>query len=1325
MSKSVGQWIGSIVGTVIGAFVGYPMLGMAIGGLIGGVIDPPKGPSVTGPRLSDLSVQTASYGMPIPRVHGTVALHGNIIWVENNQLKEVESKEEQGGKGGGGGAEVTSYKYYATFAVGLCLGPIAGVRRIWMGSKLIFDAGDSSIDARIMSMEQMAGWAVNSVTAPKTIVDSVVGENFSVYLGTDTQEPDARMQATLGIANTPAYRGLAYIVFKDWPLKDYGNSLLGCQVKVEIVSDGTAGGPSLLWNRGTYGTLGTAGLWNPAINSDSSWVVGGTTTHTPIGWTGGIGGSTYGPYGMTVEEGLITCYRSFWLSSTNTEYRWKFQIDYNGNLVYKGYTVISNSDSALLSSCYGYIGMLGNAPVRFIATGGLGDSAYGYIVIPGGPTLYKSGSSVDEVIGAACEPYGNRLFILGIVNSVRSISIYNRDGQLESVQPTTILDGFAVGNIYLPCIQGTPYVFSAEYDYLWYSSSYEGSISYWKVNSDGTLTHEHDFSASWWGVGAYHSFVAKDGIGYMVDNNGGCAMFQRMGPLTASTPTLAEVVEKECLLSGILTVADLNTADLTDTIRGYTVANSSSIRSALEPLQAAWPFDVIQNGYQIKFIRRGKTSIATISEAELGAVAFGDTPAIKITHSREMDTQLPRKITVKYLDPIREYDIGAGIGAERLNTDAVNEVQIDLPVVLVAEEAARVEEVLLYMNWLERHDISFVLPPTYQNLEPADVVTINTSNLTYNLRLTSINYLPDGRLECTAKFNNAAIYVSTAVGETPLSLGQTLVYPGGSFCQLIDIPCVDSSIMNTAGFIGAVTGYSDGWPGSYLFKTEDNGQTWEVVQGFQNPGDSMGSATNTISSGPTHIMDMSNTLNVRMYSGTLSSVTEITLLNGSNHFAYGAADRWEIIAAQYCTLETDGTYTLSGLLRGRFGTEQYMSTHSANDAIIMLNKQRIQFIAASISSINMSKTYRNVTRGKNIDTTSDILFTYKGVNLECLPPCDIIGYINTTNDWVISWTPRSRTPVEPFSGLATPLGETTQSYELEIWNETFTVLKRTITGLSTPTTTYTSAMQVTDFSANKHVIGVKVYQLSAIMGRGYAGTILLDKFNNNDMYWKDVSLYLRLGTDSQYIDFKGNTVATTGLTFPTSDPWGTSLGSLYSSGGSGIYLGINSATPVNFGYADFTIDFWINLDVNPTPGTYPWIFSTGAVNSLQGLYCVATGPSTSWGGIATIGVYMTSQITNGAVNVSTSIIRSAGWKYIEYNRKGTQTRLFVNGILESLYTTDTVKNLPGGFVSLFSSSATGALSSTDKANIRDFRITKNVARHLTNYIPPTLPSPIS
>ncbi|MBK7179623.1 MAG: hypothetical protein IPH82_21000 [Chloroflexi bacterium] len=95
---SVGQAAGGVIGAIAGSFIGYPFLGAQLGMMVGGAISPQKGKSTAGPRLNDLSVQTSTYGAVIPRVYGTVAINGNIFWLENNKLLETVRKKKSGGK---------------------------------------------------------------------------------------------------------------------------------------------------------------------------------------------------------------------------------------------------------------------------------------------------------------------------------------------------------------------------------------------------------------------------------------------------------------------------------------------------------------------------------------------------------------------------------------------------------------------------------------------------------------------------------------------------------------------------------------------------------------------------------------------------------------------------------------------------------------------------------------------------------------------------------------------------------------------------------------------------------------------------------------------------------------------------------------------------------------------------------------------------------------------------------------------------------------------------------------------------------------------------
>ena len=221
--SSGGQILGGVVGAAAGFLIGGPtgaLYGAQLGLMAGGYLDPPKGPTINGPRLDDLTVQTSTYGAVIPRAYGTVTVTGNVFWLEGNQLKETVTKKKSGGKGGGGKTTTKTYTYSATFAVGLCRGPIAGVRRIWIGPDLFYDAGSND---------------------PDTIVASnAASSTFRVHLGTDTQLADPRIQGDLGVDNTPAWRGLAYLVFDDLQLARYGNSLIGAQIKAEVMTLGAS-----------------------------------------------------------------------------------------------------------------------------------------------------------------------------------------------------------------------------------------------------------------------------------------------------------------------------------------------------------------------------------------------------------------------------------------------------------------------------------------------------------------------------------------------------------------------------------------------------------------------------------------------------------------------------------------------------------------------------------------------------------------------------------------------------------------------------------------------------------------------------------------------------------------------------------------------------------------------------------------------------------------------------------------------------------------------------------------------------------------------------
>lgn len=1223
--SSTGQAVGMVVGGVVGSLVPGvgTMLGASIGGAIGGYIDPPKGPKGRPPSASDLAVQTATYGAPLSDGYGTYGTLGNIFWVEGNTLRAEEHKAE-GGKGGGQTGPST-YDIYGTFAVGFGEGEIDGYGRIWFGSKLVCDFRSSNVGTIIATTEN--------------------GGSITLYTGSASQLPDPRIQADMGAANTPAYRGLHYILVSDWPMADYGNSLMGLQVKAEIVRTATFD----QYARRVY-------IPDDLIPKTNSF---------PGGYS-----DEYGFYNPRIESGIFKCDKSN--TATGYEYAYTFAIDFEGNF-------LAQSTGAVETGQFGYIGQVVAGAVVY--TGGF----TGAFTVGGAAFKLKTSDQNNTCHGMAVGGDG-RIYAFERLAGAWLFNIYDgADLSLISSQNNSVHQ-HGDNHVSNPSIPGTDATFCVEPDGLHFWIARQGGtvadINVGTISAAGLPAIDHTFTETFLGVGGLYSCIAaENGLCYGVNNSGGFYVFDRNLIINTPTVPLADIISARCLKTGLLTAPDIDVSEITQEVRGYKVPAIAAVRSSLEPLQAAWPFDVIPHGYQLKFVPRGGASVATIDSGELGCVAGNSEHAVQITASREMDTQLPREVQVTYLDVGREYDPNTGPGAKRWNTDAVNVESLELAIVMSATEAAQAEEVLLYMRWLERHDVSFVLPPTRANLEPADVITITSPTATYELRLTAINYLPDGRLECAAKFNNAAVYTSTAVAQEGLSTGQVLTFPGASISALMDIPCIDSDIMDRPGILAALCGYSASWPGGTLFRSDDSGQSWNGVQGFMPPGVVMGLATDTIGAGSTHVIDKSSRLNVRFFNDGPSSVSESVMLSGGNHFAYGAHGRWEIIAAQTCTDETDGTVTLGGgMLRGRFGTEQYMTAHAVGDSVVLLDPAAVRFVGLNTTAINLEKPWRAVTNGRALDTVADNSLAYSGVNLKPLSPCYINGSKSTSGDWTINWTRRSRTGVEPFSGVNAPLGEASEAYEVEIYADSnYSTVLRTISGLSSASAGYTNAQQVSDFGVVQKYLYIKVYQLSATIGRGYPAAVVvgpthlinlksLIHFDEDSGYLPYRKLALHCdGTNGSttLTDIHGKTVTANGNAQISTAQYPPLTGKTSSAylDGAGDYFSVPDSDDWDFGSGDFTVRAIVMITgwASNNAGEYQSCIVSQDLNTSRSFTFNLIGTASSFTTLSFTGF---SDNSTGYTQVTAAFSFSLNTQYlIEVSRVGNVLYLFVNGTL--------------------------------------------------------------
>lgn len=481
---------------------------------------------------------------------------------------------------------------------------------------------------------------------------------------------------------------------------------------------------------------------------------------------------------------------------------------------------------------------------------------------------------------------------------------------------------------------------------------------------------------------------------------------------------------------------------------------------------------------RLKFVKRGGAVAATLSETDLSAHEWGGEPPQPIAKTRSQDLELPNEVNVLYFNIGADYQQGTQKAA-RQSGHSVNSLTLSLPVVMNDTKAKQVADVNLFNAWVQRTTYVLQVSHKWAKLEPTDIIDVLYDSRTFRMRITSKEETKPGviTLECVAE--DTAVYSQTGTGAgTSNYQTQVVTIPVQTMILLLDIPALRDADSD-AGFYVAANGYRDGWTGCTLFKSDDEGATYTTAFSM-TVGAIVGSASEALSNFyGGNVFDESNYLTVTVVSGELSSATELAVLNGANAALIGN----EIVQFKNATLIGTKTYRLTGFLRGRRGTESAMGTHAAGERFILISSNAWRRISLPSSDIGIVKMFKAVTFNMTLQQTVPATIIPTGEALDCYSPVLPGCGRTSTNDLVISWTRRSRVDGAWRDYSDVDLGETTESYEVEILHFRTGAILRTLTS-STPSVTYTSAQQITDLGCNPSSVPVKIYQLSSTTGRG-------------------------------------------------------------------------------------------------------------------------------------------------------------------------------------------------------------------------------------------------
>ena len=247
----------------------------------------------------------------------------------------------------------------------------------------------------------------------------------------------------------------------------------------------------------------------------------------------------------------------------------------------------------------------------------------------------------------------------------------------------------------------------------------------------------------------------------------------------------------------------------------------------------------------------------------------------------------------------------------------------------------------------------------------------------------------------------------------------------------------------------------------------------------------IGRATEALRDAPDpFVWDELGSVNVQLLdeNDSLDSDTEENVLSGTNMAMLGD----EIIQWQDAALEEDGTYTLSRLIRGRYGSEWACGSHALGEDFVSLDFDELLFVPLDIDYLDQRAQFKTTSIGMPVSEFLIREFDIRFRNLRPWSPQHVSGARDGSGNLTITWIRRTRSGGAWRDRGDVSLGEISELYALDIYDGS--TLVRTVSGLTAPSYEYTAADQTTDFGSAQSAVDVDVYQISNVVGRGF-GTL--------------------------------------------------------------------------------------------------------------------------------------------------------------------------------------------------------------------------------------------
>lgn len=526
--------------------------------------------------------------------------------------------------------------------------------------------------------------------------------------------------------------------------------------------------------------------------------------------------------------------------------------------------------------------------------------------------------------------------------------------------------------------------------------------------------------------------------------------------------TNAGLPDAQCDLSGVQGIS----------VPGFTVSGST-YREQIEQLQSVYLFDGVERNGKVYFATRDFSTAVEVTEDDLGTYESESGDAYKITRTPERE--LPKTLTLTYIASDNDFQ-QATVSRSRQNVESRSENSVSTNLVMDGAWAKEAAETLLYEAWTARTAYELVLPHKFAHLTPGVILHLNFPNRQPYCIVTKTSYGAPGMVKVAAQDVGKTTFLQVGRAVDPGTSADFGGLASPVYYEFLDIPRLPADTLSDDEHIYFAAN-ADRYYGARVFKESADAEYATVLS--YAPASPIGKAVTVLPTSQHYCFDNDSIVDILLYEGTLSSKTKADVLNWANAAVLGD----EIIQFMTATLIGENTYRLSGLLRGRAGTEEAMASHVANERFVLLDKTYLRTIPVLRPDWYMPKNYKvgQSTATADSDIVKDITFTAQGVSALPYSVCHVRGERNSSGDLTITWRRRTRGDGTWKDNSDVPLSETFEKYEIDILSSG--AVKRTISS-DTASIVYTVVEQVADFGSQQSAVTVAIYQLSESRGRG-------------------------------------------------------------------------------------------------------------------------------------------------------------------------------------------------------------------------------------------------